>query len=223
MFPTREGNVADKSTVVAHIEAVALKLGMDIEGASGERLFGGHSLRVTGAQWMASLGIPLATIQLVARWSSEVVARDVGEAPLQALTSTYRRAAAAKSLGCFGGEAPLDIKALRSQALSLSEEVLTNFRNELVRAAASTSVDPRFSSFMSLPFVVRPHANGRKSKIHRVATRDTGTRARAEWHTSCGWKFGHTDHKFCSNPLAESQCRGCFRLPGGDAESEDDH
>ena len=36
---------------------------------------------------------PLLTIQIVTRWSSDVILRYVAEAPLTALTSMYRRAA----------------------------------------------------------------------------------------------------------------------------------
>jgi len=203
----------DKRAVVAHIEFIALRLGLDIEGPAGERLFGGHSLRVTGAQWMAGLGIPLATIQLIARWSSDVVTRYVGEAPLKDLTSTYRRAAAARDIEQIQSTPAFDPNDLKSDVLKLTTQILDEFKAEFVNARAPASAEPCLVTFCSLPFVVRPMANGRPAKLHKVSTRDTGAKPPREWRTACGWAFGRTEHCFSSSPNTASQCAACCRLP----------
>ena len=64
---------------------------------SGARRFGGHSLRVTGARTLAALGIDIVLIQLMARWSSDVVLRYVAEAPLATMSAAYRAGYAAKA------------------------------------------------------------------------------------------------------------------------------
>ena len=69
--------MAPKAAVVALITAVATALNLPTEEVAGRTLFGGHSLRVTGAQHLAAHGFPLLLIQLLARWSSEVILRYV--------------------------------------------------------------------------------------------------------------------------------------------------
>eukprot|EP00971_Amphidinium_carterae_P164799 3267312-Amphidinium_carterae.5 len=83
LFPTRKGKsrkTPSKSNVVAAVTTVAELLGEETvrEGA--------NPLRVSGARWLGALGVEVAKISLLARWSSDVVLRYVAEAPLPALT-----------------------------------------------------------------------------------------------------------------------------------------
>ena len=71
-----------KEAAVRSIEAVAGLLGFEITDQGGCRLWGGHSLRVKGARWLARQGVSLPVIQLLARCSSDVVLRYVAEVPL---------------------------------------------------------------------------------------------------------------------------------------------
>ena len=73
LFPTLSGGFVDKRHVVTSIEFVASLIGEALTGSGGVRRFGGQSLRVTGARLMAGMGISIVLIQLMARWSSEVV------------------------------------------------------------------------------------------------------------------------------------------------------
>ena len=81
LFPTLDGDFVEKRHVVTSIEFVAKLTGEALTGYGGVRRFGGHSLRVTGARLMTGMGISIALIQLMARWSSDVVLRYVAEAP----------------------------------------------------------------------------------------------------------------------------------------------
>ena len=67
LFPHVLGQIVDKNAVVSTIEAVAMKLNLPLTSDLGQRLYGGHSLRVGGAQHLAAVGVPLLTIQLLAR------------------------------------------------------------------------------------------------------------------------------------------------------------
>ena len=87
-----------KHLVVKFIEHVAMKLGLPIVSPAGTNLYGGHSLRVSGAPWLAKSGVPLPLIQLMARWSSDVIARYVADTPLDTIAQIYRRASASKDL-----------------------------------------------------------------------------------------------------------------------------
>ena len=62
LFPDIEGNTSEKEGEVRLIEYSASRLGLDTRSPIGTRLFGGHSLRVSGAQWLARSGVPLALI-----------------------------------------------------------------------------------------------------------------------------------------------------------------
>jgi hypothetical protein len=55
-------------------------LGEPLVDGHGVRRFGGHSLRVLGARNLDVMGINLMLIQLMARWSSDVVLRYVADA-----------------------------------------------------------------------------------------------------------------------------------------------
>ena len=98
LFPDVTGKTVDKAKVVGLIEQLAKLMGLPITSEGGYRLYGGHSLRVSGAQWMARTGVSLPLIQLMARWSSNAIARYVADTPLETISEVYRRATAAKEL-----------------------------------------------------------------------------------------------------------------------------
>jgi hypothetical protein len=85
LFPTVRGTAVAKVDMVKCIERAAVLCGEPLVDSLGSRRYGGHSLRVTGAQYLASVGVPLLTIQLLGRWASDIIARYVAEAPLCAL------------------------------------------------------------------------------------------------------------------------------------------
>ena len=57
LFPNHQGRHCTKAAIVATIEAAANGLGEPLLDAQGRRLFGGHSLRVGGAKWLAEQGV----------------------------------------------------------------------------------------------------------------------------------------------------------------------
>ena len=73
-------------TMVQVIRRVIAATGQSLErpDANGRPLqrFGGHSLRVAGAQLLAASGIPLQLIQLLGRWTSLAIQRYTQEAAL---------------------------------------------------------------------------------------------------------------------------------------------
>ena len=81
------------AAVVAALERIAAAAGDELTDELGRRRFSGHSFRVTGARWLAQLGLPIPLIMLLARWASQVVLRYVQTAPLAGLTEEYRRRA----------------------------------------------------------------------------------------------------------------------------------
>eukprot|EP00971_Amphidinium_carterae_P236106 4685690-Amphidinium_carterae.1 len=60
LFPAADGTEVAKAAVVLAIETVAEALGLPLYTAGGQRRFGGHSMRVTGAQFLAQRGLDLS-------------------------------------------------------------------------------------------------------------------------------------------------------------------
>ena len=72
-FPTRTGKPTNKDHAIAALRVLADQLA--IPRPSHNQDYTGHSFRVTGAQYVAAIGVELAMIQLLARWASDVVLR----------------------------------------------------------------------------------------------------------------------------------------------------
>ena len=55
------------------VEEIATRLGEPLTTSSGQRRYGKHSWRATGARYLASLQLEVYKIQLLARWLSPIV------------------------------------------------------------------------------------------------------------------------------------------------------
>ena len=108
--PTKERMVAAFIYLASVIGAV---------GNTAAQIVTGHSCRVSGAQFLASLGLELSLIQLLARWESAVIMRYVKESPLLALTGTTR----SKISDLLGVIDTTKIRATTSSALSSTQAV----------------------------------------------------------------------------------------------------
>jgi len=82
LFPTTAGVAAAKKQMSATVVAIAIALGLLVNGITGAQRFSGHTFRVTGAMYLASCGIDVWRIQLHCRWGSNSVLRYVRLAPL---------------------------------------------------------------------------------------------------------------------------------------------
>ena len=88
LFCTCRGGRVSKEAAVKTLQKVAELCGQVIM-QDGVYLIGGHTLRITGAQHFAGLGLEVYMIQLVGRWGSATVFRYVAEAPLINITEEY--------------------------------------------------------------------------------------------------------------------------------------
>ena len=89
LFCTASVSRVSKGAAVETIRTIA-KMTDQVVSQDGVWLLGGHTLRVTGAQYMAALGIVIVIITLMGRWGSSLVLRYVAEAPLVNVTEEYR-------------------------------------------------------------------------------------------------------------------------------------
>ena len=85
LFPTKDGRPVEKRDVVKCIEATIEAKGDPLVTDTGAKMYGGHSFRVSGARMLATLGVEISKIMILARWASAVVFRYVHDAPLVSL------------------------------------------------------------------------------------------------------------------------------------------
>ena len=210
LFPNRDGSVADKRQVVAGIECIAALTGQPLVTETGVRRFGGHSLRVSGAQDMARRGVHIAVIQLMARWSSDIVLRYVSEVPLEGLSESYRRSISDE---CTSSSADLLGRLQELQARLEGDRLfLTNYRHEkLAREEPHKSDDAKYI------------LNDCSQVLHRPLSFSLGLTPR-HWRTVCGWGFGDARYEATGDvPVGASRCavcfRGCAASPSGGSSS----
>ena len=84
------GLPASKKGMVATIVTAAHELGLATQSASGAELFGGHSLRVGGIQFLGCCGVEVARIQVLARHSSNATMRYLQGVHAQAMHNVAR-------------------------------------------------------------------------------------------------------------------------------------
>jgi hypothetical protein len=86
LFPAESGQPSTKRSTVQALTAVLQAAGIrtHTEDHRGRQvaIFGGHLARVSGAQFLAANGIPIAAVQLLGRWSSRAVEKYTQAAPL---------------------------------------------------------------------------------------------------------------------------------------------
>jgi hypothetical protein len=179
-FPSSSGGFVEKRHVVLSIEHIAAVLGESLVDSQGVRRFGGHSLRVTGARMLAGMGIDLMLIQLMARWSSNVVLRYVAEAPLEKLSASYRGKFAAQALGSGLHELTAQLQAVQQCTASDARSV-QYLKDEVALMSARVGSTASQSALW-----IR---NGESGVVHRplVWSMDVPP---SMWRAYCGWTFG---------------------------------
>ena len=166
LFPAADWCTVSKTDMVATFEAAATMCGMPLVSDKGARLFGGHTLRITGARAYARIGLEVNKIRILARHSVDVILRYVADVPLQSMRIDLGLSAASHSAP------PPDTRRVERQLarafshLSICEAAQSNLTNLVVN-----------------PPGVRFIQNVRSSIVHVVLPLG-GERA------SCGWHLG---------------------------------
>jgi hypothetical protein len=177
VFPDANGDTCDKAAVVATFRAVAEMMGFTEEETSDVK---GHVCRVSGAQHLAMLGFDIVLIQLMARWASELVLRYIAEAPLGAITDTYRKLAAGRSLASQLDSIVGELSDLRTQLASMAIATTT----ELVAEQTVAVGVARFSDESAISTILVNRASG---KIHLPYIGGDGIEEMGR--AMCGWRF----------------------------------
>ena len=74
------------------VDELARWSGEYIHTPHGQRSYGKHSIRSTGAGYLSSIGIELLKIQMLARWASTIITHYTRLAPLRSITAEFKRA-----------------------------------------------------------------------------------------------------------------------------------
>ena len=205
-FPTADGLVASKESVVLTLESVARKLGQPLKSPDGQRLWGGHTMRVTGAQHLASLGVELVVIALLARWASAIVLRYAAEAPLLKITENYKQKLHEFNFKRFMEQVRTEMADAKHTTDLLHKDYQTALNEELTRikttadAATQQHQLERNAPYQgeSTPTIIPMEM----PRMYYVINDETGVVHQplvhglcivpSAWNTRCGWKFGHS-------------------------------
>ena len=83
LFPQPDGEEVPPQAIVALIEELARLTGEAVLTVDGRNRFGKHSFRATGAVFLSTVGIEVAKIRMLGRWSCAVVLHCTRLAPLK--------------------------------------------------------------------------------------------------------------------------------------------
>jgi len=185
LFPDTEGKVIKKANIVAALEAVVCKTGERLTNSTGQRRYGGHSMRVTGSRWWAMAGLEVSKIQIFARWGSAVVLRYVSDVPITNLTGEVcGRPRMAQQCQLSSLKVRLD------KHIQCAQDQISQLQAALDRL--DSSVKPSYVQSV------------RKKRWHVVLTCGFDTPP-SLWQACCGWKFGLTAYELSpSHPSAGS-------------------
>ena len=216
LFPTSSGAVCTKSAMASTIVKAAELLKAPLSSPDGSERITGHTLRATGAQGLARMGIDLWAIQLMGRWGSEVVRRYVREVALESAAS-WAASAASSSRSALPKPTPSDSRALGTCALDL-EQVIADL-SDLAAVKMEKRIDDLVArlpaagpvcglagplreevllpppppppcssaSAAALPAGDAYLINEQSGVVHRVPASLTGSLD--GWSTACGWRF----------------------------------
>ena len=178
----------------------------------------GHSLRITGARFLAAMNISVMMIQLLGRWDSAVVLRYITDAPLLALTRAYIEAKKGETLGSTKMRAIEELtKNKDAEPKAIADKVIAplveidNLREDLdiLRTLVSDDIDAiKLQIEAAKRHDVRVRAVG-KNKWHR-AKRFFPSPPQS-WKTFCGWKFAGSSYTFAEAGVPGKVCRRCSK------------
>lgn len=193
LFPDQRGQVVTKAAMIDTIEILARALGEDLVNDTGGKRFGGHTPRVTGARYWASIGLEMFKIQILARWGSPVILRYVSEAPLQTITMDVQKRMSVDKV--WNAISELD-RNLSDMQVKAAEEVQVQSRKE-------NPVRKKESSESGVSWVINP-----KSGVWHAPMLFGTQFPPGSWRTKCGWFFGNaifevTERKPSNNRLCD--------------------
>ena len=209
LFPTPTGEAVTSENMLAFIEELAQMMDEDLYTKAGQRRFGKHSWRATGAVHLSTIGLDTFKIQLIGRWLCAIVLRYCRLAPISDIARDYKVATHAGKAGEALKIATAMNKKVTAQIAEMVDKCADESKKlyEIIRQV-ETRCAPR-------TYIV----NRKTNKVHKVLTHlsDVGDEAIAY----CGFKYAKAsvlmkaqlpaakrDH-YCSTCLAEVRANMC--------------
>ena len=190
LFPAVSGATTDKAKVVRTLECLAEMYGASLTDDLGRRAFGGHSFRISGSRMLASMGIELYKIALLARWASNIIMRYVSEAPLVTLSEDCRRL-------LDGADTDRVLDELRCEL----RERTVQLRELEARVSMSELREPEVKPDQIPQFVLNPI-----SSVWHTTLVCSIRVSPLLWQTACGWKFSNSSYELSDGSPGEN-CR----------------
>ena len=213
LFPDRAGKTVTKAAVSAMVEGLAELTGETLQDGLGQRRFSGHSLRVSGAQWLGHLGFGVEQVQTFGRWSSDVVVRYLGESHVSDMARTHRQQLRERAL--LEGQALVTASRSGPQ-LETTDEVQKIVKDALAGPLAKVTGELdalRARTPASAELVLHE----RYKRVHRLAC--SLAEPSDHWVTQCGWRFVTARKWRLSAPPAPGYpwkgCPKCGVVAGG--------
>ena len=240
LFPALDGGFCDKVATVETICRAGDLLGVPRQSASGSERISGHSLRATGSQGLARMGLDLWAIQLLGRWGSDKVRSYVRSAQAESAAVWATQAAKQTDLEDLLSALQAKLKTSTTDAASSSTATSQLSTTAEVRLLASTlsstsTLDKndiaqelqakalRVAEAQTAPddsFVISGKST-RGLRIWHKVTRGPPLWEMGDWSTQCGWNFARPskgsrakhDTQLSTGPLPDDRnilCKSCF-------------
>ena len=236
LFPTEEGRTPSKYLVINAFRKLISELGIPIDridpqGRSVAR-FGGHVMRVPGAQMLASGGIHIQLVQLLGRWSSQAIERYVQESHMTQVPNIPSEVLVGDDLqqGARGSRSSLDVVAPPRQ-IEAPEVVPSASEAAGPPPGAAIVAGPSQDDFDQLQLqveAIRSTMNKPKevyvaryrARVLHIGMMEELNNPPHTWRTKCGWCYGLSNFiRLAEVHPGSRQCKKCFGL--GDQDSSD--
>ena len=211
-FPNEAGQHRTKQQTIDAFILLARHVGAAVE-CQGRKI-SGHTARISGAQFLASIGVEVAVIMLLARWESRVVLHYIKEAPLLALTGQARIKLQKHKIGAVNPDA--HAYDLEESVKTLSRKI-TSLHKKFQHLAALREDDLTLHEDTILagqcvdPDLMKVIVNCETGVVHIRASKQPYSKAgRLRFTTLCGWAFSRRPHKvIASGKDSTDKCRRC--------------
>ena len=203
LFPTGAGDFVKDEKMLMVVEAIATRLGERLVAKAGVNRYGKHSWRAMGAVYLTGLRMELYRIQLMARWTSQVIMRYARLSPLSSITDHVRELQTSNSMAKLVDRIRRDVAGVTQQLAQMD----TATRKLLDLEVQITDLEEQWASDKrETEYVINEDTNC----CHRVLLK---TGPPIDWCTPCSFKFGMVRHRFVSAPPAigyKSLCHRCL-------------
>ncbi|CAE7216757.1 unnamed protein product [Symbiodinium natans] len=214
-FSNSEGSVLSKEESVQMIRDVLANSDVELTraGMAGEvQRFGGHCLRVSGAQFLSRCSIPLSTIMLLGRWGSRSVERYVQEAALESFVVTAPRGIGAGQPGSqsLSEESQLDHGMATSSEMPSTPAPSTDTR---IGEDVEEQIERANKQLQELSLKVEQLQQRPELVIGKKAhARDQNelTLLPRMWKARCGWPYGGATFRRAGLDTQVQRCKKCF-------------